>query len=123
MSPKDVGYGRTVVVFLGLLLCVGARCSVVGDEGSLGGVVSIGVGEGAGTSVGVSVGGQCWLSMEASVFMSADSLSVRRVRGDWADGFSRAWIMSLSTALMMSVEEASGMVTLVGNQLSVSQIR
>ena len=72
MSPKDVGYGRTVVVFLGLLLCVGARCSVVGDEGSLVGVVLIGVGAGAGTLVGVSVGGQRWSSMEANVLMAAD---------------------------------------------------
>ena len=60
MSPKDVGYGRTVAVVLGLSLGVGARCSVVGDEDSLGSVVSIGVGAGAGTSVGVSVGGQRW---------------------------------------------------------------
>ena len=71
----------------------------------------------------MSVGGQLWLSMEANVLMVADSLSVRGDRGDWANGFSRAWIMLLATSLMMSVEEASGMVTLVGNQLSVSQIR
>ena len=44
MSPKDVGYGRTVAVVLGLSLGVGAQCSVVGDEGSLRGVVFIGVG-------------------------------------------------------------------------------
>ena len=108
---------------LGLLLGVGAQCSVVGDEGSLGGVVSIGVCAGAGTSVGVSVGGQRWLSMEANVLMAADSLSVRGARGYWYDGFARAWIMLLAAALMMSVEEASGLVTLVGNQLSVLQIR
>ena len=57
MSPKDVVYGRTVAVVLGLSQGVGARCSVVGDEGSLVGVVLIGVGAGAGTLVGVSVGG------------------------------------------------------------------
>ena len=34
--------------------------------------------------------------------------------------FARAWIMSLAAALMISVEEASGMVILVGKQLSVS---
>ena len=122
MLPKDVGYGRTVVVVLGLLLGVGARCSVVVDEGSLGGVVSIGVGAGVGTSVWVSVGGQHWWSMEADFFMASDSLLVRGVRRDWAVGFARAWIMSLVADLMMLVEEASGMVTLVGNQLSVSQI-
>ena len=123
MSPKDVGYGRTVEVVLGLLLGVGARCSVVGDEGSLVGVVSIGVGVGSGISVGVLVGGKRWWSMEANVLMAEDSLSVRGAWGDWANGFARAWIMLLATALMMLVEEESGMVTLVGNQISVSQIR
>ena len=53
MLPNDVGFGRTVAVVLGLLLGVGARCRVVGDEGSLEGVVSIGVGAGSGTSFGV----------------------------------------------------------------------
>ena len=57
MFPKDVGYGRTVAMVLGILLGVGAQCSVVGDEGSLGGVVSVNVGAGPGTSVGVSVVG------------------------------------------------------------------
>ena len=61
--------------------------------------------------------------MEANVLMATDSLSVRVARGYWADGFARAWIMSLAAALMMSVEEASSMVTLVENQLIVSQIR
>ena len=56
MLPKDVGYGRTVAVVLGLSLGVGARCSVVGDEGSFGVLVLISVGAGAGTLVGVSVG-------------------------------------------------------------------
>ena len=56
MSPKDVVYGRTVAVVLGLLLGDGNQCSVVGDEGSLVGVVLIGVGAGAGTLFGVSVG-------------------------------------------------------------------
>ena len=55
--------------------------------------------------------------------MAADSLSVRGAKGDWANGFARAWIMSLDAALMMSLEEASGIVTLVGNRISVSQIR
>ena len=117
---EDVGYRRTVAVVLGLSLGFDDRCIVVGDEGSLGGVVSIGVGAGEGTSVGVSVGGQRWWSMEANVLMSAYSLSVKLSRVDWADGFARAWIMSLAAALMMLVEEASGMVTLVGNQISVS---
>ena len=70
----------------------------------------------------MSVGGQRWWSIEANVLMEAYSLSVRGAREDWADGFARAWIMSLAAALMMLVEEASGMVTLVGNQISVSQI-
>ena len=82
MSPKDVGYGRTVAVVLGLLLGVGDRCSVVGNEASLEGVVSIGVGAGAGTPAGVSLGGHRWLGMEANVLMAADSLSVRGARGD-----------------------------------------
>ena len=82
MSPKDVGYGRTVAAVLGLLLGVGARCSVVGDKGSFGGVVSIDYGAVAGTSVRVSVGGQrCW-SMEANVLMASDSLSVIGARRD-----------------------------------------
>ena len=123
MSPKDFGYGRTVALVLGLLLGIGAQCSVVGDEGSLGGVVSIGVGARAGTSVGVSVGEQRWWSTEANVLMVVYSVSIRGARGDWDNGFAGAWIMSLAAALMMLVEEASGMVTLVGNQLSVSHIR
>ena len=61
--------------------------------------------------------------MEANFLMAADYLSVIVARGDWANGFARAWIMSLAADLVMLVEEASGMVTLVGNQLSVSQIR
>ena len=72
MSPKDVGYGCTVAVVLGLSIGVGARCSVVGDGGSLGGVFSTGVGAGAGTSIGVLVGGKRWWSMEANVFMEED---------------------------------------------------
>ena len=123
MSPKDVGYGHTVAVVLGLLLGVGDRCSVVGHEASLEGVVSIGVGAGEGTSVGVSVGEQRWWSTEANVLMVVYSVSIRGARGDWDNGFAGAWIMSLAAALMMLVEEASGMVTLVGNQISVSQIR
>ena len=71
----------------------------------------------------MSVSGKRWSSMEANVLMAADLLSVRGARGDWAEWFARAWIMLLAAALMMSVEEASGLVTLVGNQLSVSQIR
>ena len=61
--------------------------------------------------------------MEANVLMAEDYLSVRGAWGYWANGFARAWIMLLATALMMLVEEESGMVTLVGNQISVSQIR
>ena len=45
-----------------------------------------------------------WWSMEANVFMAAYSLSVRGDRGDWADGFARAWIMSLTADLMISVD-------------------
>ena len=73
--------------------------------------------------VGVSVGWQRWSSMEANVLMAAYLLLVRGARVDWADGFARAQIMSLDVDLMISVEEASGIVTLVGNQLSISQIR
>ena len=73
--------------------------------------------------VGVSVGGQRWSSMEANILMAAYLLSVRGARGDWADGFARARIISLDVDLMISVEEASGIVTLVGNQISVSQMR
>ena len=86
-------------------------------------MVLIGVGAGSGTSVRASVGGQCWSIMEANVLMAAYSLSVRGARVDWADGFARASIISLAAYLMISVEEASGIVTLVGNQLRVSQIR
>jgi len=55
--------------------------------------------------------------------MAADSLSVRGARGDPADGFCRALMMSLAAALMVSTDDAVGMVTLVGNQLSVLQMR
>ena len=83
----------------------------------------IGVGAVAGTSVGVLLSGKIWSSMEAKVLMASYLLSVRGSRGDWTGRFARDCIMSLAADLMMSVEEASGMVTLVVNQISVSQIR
>ena len=42
---------------------------------------------------------------------------------DRGDGFSIALIMSLTPARMRSAEDATGMVTLVGNHTSVSEIR
>ena len=55
--------------------------------------------------------------------MAFDSLSARGARGDPAVGFCRALMMSLAAALMVSTDDAVGMVTFVGNQLSVSQMR
>ena len=48
--------------------------------------------------------------------MAADSLLVNGARGDPADGFCRALMMSLAAALMVSTDDAVGMVTFVGNQ-------
>ena len=43
--------------------------------------------------------------------------------GEFGDGLHRAEEMSVKPAMMMSVEEASGMVTFVGNQETVSEMR
>jgi hypothetical protein len=43
--------------------------------------------------------------------------------GDAGAGFFRACTMSWRLFMMMSVEELGGIVTLVGNQVMVSQIR
>ena len=50
------------------------------------------------------------------------SLSVLGANGELSDGFVKAWTMSLIPAMMRSVDEARGMVTLVGNQERVSVI-
>jgi hypothetical protein len=50
-------------------------------------------------------------------------LSVRGARGEFADGFCRAVVMSWMPAMMRSVDEARGMVTLVGNHDTVSEMR
>jgi hypothetical protein len=50
-------------------------------------------------------------------------LSVRGAIGELLDGLLRALTMSWMPARMRSVDEASGMVTLVGNQETVSQMR
>jgi len=101
---------------------------VGGGVGSLpdGAAVGVAVGAVVGLSVGtlrdVSVVLR-WLRMLASVVMAADLLSVRGARGDCAVGCCSAWMMSLAAALIVSTEDAVGMVAFVGNQLSVSQMR
>ena len=50
-------------------------------------------------------------------------LVARAGRGELRPGWHRAWRMSRSAARMMSLEEARGMETLVGNQTTVSDTR
>jgi hypothetical protein len=53
----------------------------------------------------------------------ATSLSESGASGDPGDGFSRACNMSWMPAMMIFVKEVNGMVTCVGNQVTVSAIR
>ena len=51
------------------------------------------------------------------------SLSVRGAKGDPDDGLLRAFMMLRAPAMTKSIDDARGMVTLVGNHWSVSSIR
>ena len=54
---------------------------------------------------------------------TATSLSVSGASGEPGEGFRSARTMSFAAAMTMSVDDAVGMVTVVGNQTTVSEIR
>jgi hypothetical protein len=51
------------------------------------------------------------------------AISVTGASGEPGEGFWRALVMSRNAARIRSLEEARGIVTLVGNQESVSEMR
>jgi hypothetical protein len=76
--------------------------------------------------VGVGASGGGWLTLVSSWVISRSTLlwvSVSGVSGDCGDGFWRATTISLRQAIMVAVEELSGMATLVGYHVTVSQRR
>jgi len=111
-----------------------AATSTLRSGRSVGGGVGVGVGVSI-TLRGCSMGGGVgtvvfgWVSVQMPVsklvrFCNAVTwLSVRGASDAAGDGFWRAVVMSAKAAKMRSLEEARGMVTFVGNQETVSEIR
>jgi hypothetical protein len=96
-----------------------ADAGLVGSEGDgarRGGTLRAGTGL-AGTGVARPVR-RVWMRWRVATW-----LSVRGARGEPADGLAIACVRSARLARMRSLEEARGMVTLVGNQEIVSQMR
>jgi hypothetical protein len=87
-----------------------------GDGARRGGTLRAGTGL-AGTGVARPVS-RVWMRWRVATW-----LSVRGARGEPADGMVIACVRSARLARMRSWEEARGMVTLVGNQEIVSQMR
>jgi hypothetical protein len=87
-----------------------------GDGAGRGGTLRAGTGL-AGTGVARPVR-RVWMSWRVATW-----LSVRGARGEPADGLAIACARSARLARMRSLEEARGMVTLVGNQETASQMR
>lgn len=120
-------------------LVVGAKVTFGGRGAVVNEVFGVCVSEviGAGSGIGVMVNsswsvvvvGVTWdlpsrlRRMLLRVRRVATSLSESGASGDPGDGCSRACRISWIPAVMMFVEEASGMVTWVGNQVTVSAIR
>lgn len=80
--------------------CVGGTVAVVGDDAGL-----------------------RLRRMLVSDVRVADSLVVSEASGELGDGCWSAWMMSWAAAMTMSVEEAVGMGTCSGNQVTVSGVR
>jgi hypothetical protein len=59
----------------------------------------------------------------AAMLLSNVALSVHGAKGELVDGCVKAWTISLIPARTRSMEEARGIVTLDGNQDSVSVMR
>jgi hypothetical protein len=110
----------------------GPDCGVTLGVGSMGATLRGGVGSGVGTSVGGTGAGDgaglgagvAMLVSRAVISLSACTwLSVRGASGELADGLFKAVTMSWMPASTRSVEDASGIVTFVGNHETVSQMR
>ena len=108
--------GRTIAV-AGSTLRAGAQggCSSMGRT-----VLSVGSTLRDGAALG---GAAMWLSKVVRSWSALTSLSVRGANGELADGCVKAWMISWIPARTRSVEEARGIVTLEGNQESVSVMR
>jgi hypothetical protein len=78
---------------------------------------------GGGTRGGLAGGELRPVRRRESCCNAATWLSVRGARGEPGEGFWRASVMSCKPARIRSFEEARGMVTLVGNQETVSAMR
>ena len=94
----------------------------VGSEecGTVGGAVN------KGSDDVLGVGGVCGLATVVRMLVSCSKaswwLSVKGARGEPGDGCCRACTMSCKPARMRSLDEASGIVTLVGNHSKVSHM-
>eukprot|EP00980_Cylindrotheca_fusiformis_P012923 scaffold3231_cov111-Cylindrotheca_fusiformis.AAC.1 len=80
--------------------------------------------DGAGSSTGALLSFCIIVVMSSTNACSADLFaSVSGAKGERGEGFLRALAMSIRAAKMRSLEELSGIWTLVGNQETVSQVR
>ena len=100
----------------------GSNVTLRGDSGA-----GVAVEHGTGASVtlrdGAGAFGTRLVSSSVRICRVATWLSVSGSSGDPCDGFFRAERMSWIPARIRSLEDARGMVTLVGNQAKVSQMR
>ena len=110
--------------------CGGGVGGTLGGDGAGGGAATLrsGLLVGGCTSIGgeaVAMGasGQRPVSTSVMVLRAATWLSVTGASGEPGEGFWSALVMSCNAARMRSVDEARGIVTLVGNQESVSEMR
>jgi hypothetical protein len=110
LGPRGAG--------LGVLAVVVADCGTRSAGEGLGGGGTLRAGAGL-TGAGVARPvRRVWSSWSVATW-----LSVRGASGDPADGLAMAWVRSARLARIKSLEEARGMVTLVGNHEIVSQMR
>jgi hypothetical protein len=104
----------------------GSGSTLVGGAAGVGSVCSGGTLGGSATGVGSA----CGIGVErrlvrtsARVLSVFVSLSVSGASGEPAEGCWRAWTMSLAPAITKSIDDARGMITCIGNQSRVSQVR
>jgi hypothetical protein len=117
---------RTAVLGTNTLRGV-ASCSAEVSGPGFGTLRTNGVGLGA-DEVGRTLVAGCggWATLVRSLVISQRALlwvSVSGASGDCGDGLDKALTISLRQATMVAVEELSGSLTLVGYQVTVSQIR
>ena len=113
------GAGGLGLVWVGLLGIIGTGEAGLGTlRAGAGGLGGTGTGSsGEGTSVARPV------SKVVRSLRTATWLSAMGARGEPTEGLAIALVMSVSPARMRSLDEAMGMVTFVGNQEIVSQMR